>query len=118
MSPVDDTPILTLFVKKNIIRCIIVDIFRMIHEVKLMIDGYMNIKEASKRWGISTRRIQVLCGEGRIEGAAKLGRDWAIPMEAVKPSDNRITTGLYRGWRNSQTSRNNPTVQEDRHAEN
>lgn len=66
-----------------------------------MIKGYMNIKEASLKWGISTRRIQVLCSDGRIEGAAKLGREWAIPLNANKPGDNRYTTGEYVGWRNS-----------------
>ena len=39
-----------------------------------MIDGYINISEAAEKWGISTRRVQVLCKNGRIEGAAKLGR--------------------------------------------
>ena len=66
-----------------------------------MIEGYMNIKEAASRWEISVRRIQVLCSEGRIDGAAKLGREWAIPINAVKPSDNRVTTGKYKGWRNN-----------------
>ena len=67
-----------------------------------MIEGYMNIKEASDRWGISTRRIQVLCSDGRIDGASKLGREWAIPADAEKPADNRVTTGQYKGWRNSE----------------
>lgn len=35
-----------------------------------MIDGYINISEAAEKWGISTRRVQVLCKNGRIEGAA------------------------------------------------
>lgn len=65
-----------------------------------MIDGYMSIKEASDLWGISTRRIQVLCSNGRINAASKLGREWAIPSAAEKPADNRITTGQYKGWRN------------------
>ena len=66
-----------------------------------MIEGYMNIKEAASRWEISARRIQVLCSEGRIDGAAKLGREWAIPIDAVKPSDNRVTTGKYKNWRSN-----------------
>lgn len=52
-----------------------------------MIDGYINISEAAEKWGISTRRVQVLCKNGRIEGAAKLGREWAIPVRAEKPGD-------------------------------
>lgn len=37
--------------------------------------------------------------EGRIPGAAKLGRDWAIPSDAVRPTDGRKTTGEYKNWR-------------------
>ena len=38
----------------------------------------------------------------RIEGAVKFGRDWAIPASAVKPSDERNTTGECRDWRKKQ----------------
>ena len=62
-------------------------------------EGYMTIKQAAEVWGITTRRIQVLCAEGRIEGATNFGRDWAIPVEAEKPTDGRVTTGKYRNWR-------------------
>lgn len=62
-------------------------------------EGYMTIKQAAEVWGITTRRMQVLCAEGRIEGATKFGRDWAIPVEAEKPMDGRVTTGKYRNWR-------------------
>lgn len=64
-----------------------------------MIEGYRSIKEIAELWNISTRRLQVLCTEGRIEGAAKLGREWAIPVDAEKPIDKRITSGRYRNWR-------------------
>ncbi len=50
---------------------------------------YMNSKKTSEKWGISDRRIRVLCGEGRIEGAIKIGRNWSIPIDAVKPVDAR-----------------------------
>ena len=30
---------------------------------------YLSIKEVSEKWGISTRRIQILCKEDRICGA-------------------------------------------------
>jgi hypothetical protein len=66
-----------------------------------MIEGYISIKEASEKWNVSSRRIQVYCAEGRIEGAAKLGREWAIPVDAEKPEDKRITTGEYRNWRHT-----------------
>lgn len=69
-----------------------------------MINGYMSIKEASEKWNISTRRIQVLCATERIDGASKLGREWAIPFEAQKPADKRVHSGQYKNWRKNITS--------------
>ena len=60
---------------------------------------YITIKEASEKWNISVRRVQVLCRQERISGAKKFGRDWAIPMDAEKPLNVRITTGEYKNWR-------------------
>lgn len=50
----------------------------------------MSAREAAKLWGISDRRVAVLCKEGRIEGAFKEGRSWFIPIDAEKPVDRRI----------------------------
>lgn len=60
-----------------------------------MFNGYMTIKEASEKWGISTRRIQVLCAGGRIPGIVLFGHTWAIPIDAKKPADARIRSGKY-----------------------
>lgn len=51
---------------------------------------YMTVKEASSRWGISDRRIRVLCAEGKIRGAYQEGRGWKIPIDAEKPADGRF----------------------------
>lgn len=56
---------------------------------------YMTVTQASELWGICNRRIVTLCNEGRIAGAIKFGKSWAIPKDTVKPSDNRIKTGKY-----------------------
>lgn len=56
----------------------------------------MTVKEASALWNISDRRISELCKQGRIVGAEKIGRSWAIPAEAQKPADGRIKSGEYR----------------------
>ena len=45
-----------------------------------------------------------MCADGRILGAKKFGRDWAIPSGAEKPRDARVTTGEYRNWRNKKMS--------------
>ena len=57
--------------------------------------GFLSTTQASKKWGISQRRIQVLCAEGRIPGVFRVGNTWAIPEEAQKPKDARIRSGRY-----------------------
>ena len=64
-----------------------------------MIDGYATIKIIAEKWTITPRRIQILCSQGKIPGAVKFGRDWAVPIDATKPKDGRETTGEYRNWR-------------------
>ena len=62
-------------------------------------EDYVTIKEIAERWNLTTRMVQKMCAEGRIPGASKCGRDWAIPKDAERPPDGRITTGEYRDWR-------------------
>ena len=50
---------------------------------------YITVKQAAEKWGISDRRIRVLCAEGKIPGAYQEGRGWKIPADAKKPSDGR-----------------------------
>ncbi|MEN6325630.1 MAG: helix-turn-helix domain-containing protein [Syntrophomonas sp.] len=50
---------------------------------------FMTAKEAAEKWGITPRRVQTLCAEGRISGAWRLGNAWAIPVNAEKPRDVR-----------------------------
>lgn len=57
---------------------------------------YMTIQEAAAKWGITPRRIQVLCMDGRLVGATKFGRQWAIPIDTVKPSDERVKSRKYK----------------------
>lgn len=57
--------------------------------------NYLSVSQTAEKWGISTRRIQVLCGEGRIPGAMRIGAFWAIPDDAAKPTDARIKNGKY-----------------------
>lgn len=41
----------------------------------------ITVKEAAKLWGITERRVTVLCKEGRIKGAYKKNRSWVIPIK-------------------------------------
>lgn len=58
-------------------------------------DQFITLKEASEKWGISERRIRILCTEGRINGATKVGPMWVIPTDSVKPEDKRVKSGKY-----------------------
>lgn len=57
--------------------------------------GFLSTTQASTKWGISSRRIQILCAEDRIPGAFRVGHTWAIPEDADKPKDARIKSGKY-----------------------
>lgn len=52
--------------------------------------NYLTATELSKIWNISSRRIGVLCTDGRVEGAIKKGKMWLIPEDAQKPADGRF----------------------------
>ena len=53
----------------------------------------MTLREASEKWGISTRQINYYCTEDRIPGAVKMAGVWLIPKEAEKPIDGRTKQG-------------------------
>lgn len=50
---------------------------------------YISTKDAAEKWNISVRRVTLLCNEGRIKDAYKIGNYWAIPEDAKKPIDPR-----------------------------
>ncbi len=50
---------------------------------------YMSAREAADKWGISQRRVAVLCSENRINNATMVGNMWIIPAMAEKPIDAR-----------------------------
>ena len=53
--------------------------------------NYLSLREAAEKWGVSERRINQYCAEGRIPGAQRIGKAWAIPASAEKPGDPRRT---------------------------
>ena len=46
---------------------------------------YMTLKEASEKWGVSSRQVNYYCVDGRIPGAVKMAGVWLIPKEAANP---------------------------------
>ena len=56
---------------------------------------FMSAREAADKWGISQRRVAILCSENRISDAAMVGNMWIIPITAKKPVDARSTRYLH-----------------------
>lgn len=50
---------------------------------------YVTPRDKAEEWGITQRRVEILCGCGRVSVAYRLGRVWAIPKDASKPLDGR-----------------------------
>ena len=51
---------------------------------------FMTAQQAAEKWGLSDRRVRVLCSEGKIPGAVKNGKSYQIPIDAQKPVDGRV----------------------------
>lgn len=51
--------------------------------------NYLSVAQTAEKWEMTPRRVQVLCNQGRIEGAQRVGNVWTIPETAVKPIDGR-----------------------------
>ena len=50
---------------------------------------YKSVHEMSNKWNIKERKLTALCREERIAGARKIGKEWMIPSDALKPLDKR-----------------------------
>ena len=51
--------------------------------------NYIKVSQAAEKWGISARRVRILCAEGKIEGVIRKGNLYMIPENAEKPKDGR-----------------------------
>ena len=52
---------------------------------------YRSVAQMAEQWGVSDRRVRILCQQGKISGAIRKGRAWLIPADAEKPIDGRTT---------------------------
>ena len=50
----------------------------------------ITVKQAAEKWGVTARRVQALCKEGKIKGATRWERTWMIPDHAVLPKKSNI----------------------------
>jgi len=47
--------------------------------------GFISVKKASEKWGITERVVRQYCADGRVPGAFITGKTWNIPDNAEKP---------------------------------
>ena len=52
---------------------------------------YRSVAQMAEQWGISDRRVRILCQQGKINGVIRKGRAWLIPANTDKPIDGRTT---------------------------
>lgn len=52
---------------------------------------YIKVSQAAEKWGLSTRRVRVLCAQGKIDGVIRRGKLYMIPANAQKPADGRLS---------------------------
>ena len=50
---------------------------------------YVTVTQMAEKWGLSTRRVRVLCADGDIEGVVRKGKKYLIPATAPRPVDRR-----------------------------
>ena len=51
--------------------------------------NYIKVSKAAEKWGISARRVRLLCANGKIDGVIRKGNLYMIPENATKPLDGR-----------------------------
>lgn len=65
---------------------------------------YLSITQIAEKCGLPARRVNVLCSEGKIDGAIKIGSYWAVPVTVEKPKDGRIKSRKH--IKNTQGGKN------------
>ncbi len=56
---------------------------------------YIKVSKVAEKWGISARRVRVLCAEGKIDGVVRKGKLYMIPENATKPMDGRMNRSAF-----------------------
>lgn len=49
----------------------------------------LTVQQTAEKWNISIRRVQDYCRQGKIPGAQRIGTNWLIPADAIRPMDGR-----------------------------
>lgn len=57
---------------------------------------YMSVKETAEKWGLSERRVQILCSNNRIQGVIRINRMWLIQKTQKSPLIDDIFLNVKR----------------------
>lgn len=49
-------------------------------------EDFMTTKEAAEKWKLSIRQVQNHCKSGRIKGVQRVGTNYLIPKDTMKPT--------------------------------
>ena len=55
---------------------------------------YIKVSEAAEKWGLSPRRVRLLCAQNWIYGVIQKGKFYMIPENTPKPIDARTLKGI------------------------
>ena len=57
---------------------------------------YLSVTQMAEKWGLSTRRVRLLCANGDIEGVVRRGKKYLIPATAPRLIDRRKLPRQYK----------------------
>lgn len=75
--------------------------YRLDNRKKIM--KYLSIGRETEKWGLSVRRVNVLCSEERINGATKIGPYGTAPATA---ENRRMKGSKVKNIKNTQGGKN------------
>ena len=58
----------------------------------------MTVAEAAIIWGLTKRRVQVMCETGQIKDAKRLGNMWVFPKGTIRPLDGRTKVAKIKSY--------------------
>lgn len=68
----------------------------------------ITVQQAAEKWNISVRRVQDYCRLGKIPGAERVGTNWLIPEDALRPVDGRRKSAKLEAQRDIPMPRKSP----------
>ena len=79
-------------------------------------EGYISVRVAAEKWGVSERRINQYCSEGRIPGAERFGTSWAIRKVRRNPASPQAEKNSGGSPNAKKAPECSPAFAPDKHA--